>query len=220
MPEFSLIIPAFNEEKYLGETLRSVKRQTFKDYEIIVIANGCTDQTVKIAKEFTQKVFDLKKKGVCLAKNFGLNKSKGKIIIFLDADTQLEKNALEIIHQEFQDPAIVFGTLKMKSELPKLRFKFFSFFKNLCLNYFYHGSNGVIICRREIAEKNPFRQDLFPLQIRDFIKKADKYGRYKFIDQALAVTSLRRYQSLGFTKIIFYWIKKRLGSKEGYKEIR
>ena len=50
MLKFSIIIPANNEEKYIEKTINSIKEQSFKDYEIIVVANGCTDNTAEIVK--------------------------------------------------------------------------------------------------------------------------------------------------------------------------
>ena len=55
----SIIIPACNEENYIKDSLDSISMQDYKDYEIIVVCNGCTDKTEAIAKKYTKKVFNL-----------------------------------------------------------------------------------------------------------------------------------------------------------------
>ena len=56
----SVIIPAYNEEKYIEKTLKSIKKQNFKHYETIVVCNGCTDNTKDIAKRYADKVLVIK----------------------------------------------------------------------------------------------------------------------------------------------------------------
>ena len=95
--EVSVIIPVYNAEKYIGQTLESVLRQTFQDYEIIIINDGSTDDSYSIAKTYQQrneniiKIFGHKgesNRGVAVSRNLGIKKSHGRFIAFLDADDQ------------------------------------------------------------------------------------------------------------------------------------
>lgn len=87
----SIIIPAYNAEKYILETINSVINQTFKDWELIIIDDGSTDKTANIVKEFCENdkrinYYYQKNSGVSVARNFGMSKAKGEYIAFLDAD--------------------------------------------------------------------------------------------------------------------------------------
>src|SRR3989344_4702815 len=93
-PKISLIIPAYNEEKYIGECLKSViENSDGKFHEIIVVDNGSTDRTTEIARGFSCiKVVHEKLKGTNRARERGLRESTGDLIAFIDADTQLHSN--------------------------------------------------------------------------------------------------------------------------------
>ena len=83
---FSIIIPAHNAENHIRKALDSIKSQTFKDYELIVICDSCTDNTQKIAEEYgaiTERV-GYGRDG--LTRNRGLAKAKGDWVLFMDDD--------------------------------------------------------------------------------------------------------------------------------------
>lgn len=102
-PVVSIVIPAFNEEKYLPKCLESLKKQNFDlPYEIIVVDNNSTDNTAKIAKDNGAKVFFEKNRGVCFARQKGTEKAKGKIIVSTDADCFFPENWLLNIYKAFQ----------------------------------------------------------------------------------------------------------------------
>src|SRR5437899_400561 len=86
----SVIIPAHNEQDYLGRTLDSLKRQNYPRFEVIVVANGCTDATAEVARDHCDRLIDLSQKSLGVARNLGARMAKGEILVFLDADTRLE----------------------------------------------------------------------------------------------------------------------------------
>ena len=71
----SIIIPALNEEKVIERTLKSIQNSEYKNYETIVVANGCTDKTVEKSK-LANRIIVTKKKGVSRARNLGAKKQK------------------------------------------------------------------------------------------------------------------------------------------------
>jgi glycosyltransferase involved in cell wall biosynthesis len=111
MIKISVIIPAFNEEKFLGNCLLSLKEQDFKDFEIIVVDNNSTDRTSEIAKKFGAILISEKKQGVAFDRNKGAKIANGEILVFTDADTILPKNWLSRIKEEFEEDKelIAFG---------------------------------------------------------------------------------------------------------------
>jgi len=89
MPKFSIIIPLYNKEAHIIDTLESVFKQTFTDYEVIVVNDGSTDNSLQLVTELKRKnlfVFNNKKQGVSQARNFAMQQAKGDYFAFLDAD--------------------------------------------------------------------------------------------------------------------------------------
>jgi glycosyltransferase involved in cell wall biosynthesis len=102
-PQISVVIPAYNEEKFLRDCLLSVKKQHVSvPYEIIVVNNNSTDATAKIAREEGVRVFDEPEKGLAFARQKGLDAAKGELLVYLDADVRLPAGWLEKIYTYFQ----------------------------------------------------------------------------------------------------------------------
>lgn len=87
-PLVSVIIPTRNEEKNIGRLLESVKKQSYKNIEVIVVDNTSVDTTTKIANKFTSKVYSRGPERSA-QRNYGAEKSQGKLLLFLDADMEL-----------------------------------------------------------------------------------------------------------------------------------
>ena len=111
---FSLIIPAYNSEKYISNCIQSILSQNFskKKYEIIVINDASKDKTRKICNEFKKKKFikvlnNNKNQGVASSRNLAIKSASGKYVIFVDSDDTLKKNSLkdisEILHNDEVD---------------------------------------------------------------------------------------------------------------------
>lgn len=121
-PFFSIVIPAYNTAKMLPACLESLISQTETDFEIIIVDDGSTDNTREIIEHYAViedriTLLHQPNSGVSSARNLGLSLAKGKYILFVDSDDELETKALEIIKEKAQsDPdAVWFGFLKRKS---------------------------------------------------------------------------------------------------------
>jgi len=94
LPLVSVIIPTKNSEEFLVDCLESIKKQTYKDVEIIVVDNNSTDRTKKLASKYTKLVFN-KGPERSAQRNFGAIKSTGDYLLFIDSDMELSKKAVE-----------------------------------------------------------------------------------------------------------------------------
>lgn len=97
----SVVIPAFNEEKYIERALESVTNQITAPDEIIVVNNNSTDKTVKIAEKFGVTIISEKEQGMIPTRNRGFNTAKHDIIARIDADVQVPQNWIKIIKENF-----------------------------------------------------------------------------------------------------------------------
>jgi len=105
---FSIIIPTYNVEKYIKRCINSIKNQTYKSYEVIIVDNNSKDQTMKIIKENINEDIKVITKNDTIgpggARNAGLDIAKGEYIIFLDADDYLNnENVLEKLNNTIGD---------------------------------------------------------------------------------------------------------------------
>lgn len=107
MPKFSIIVPAYNMEKYIKRTLDSIKKQTFKDYEVIVIDDGSTDKTVEVAKTAKVKVIEHKHAGLSVVRNAAIKEAKGDYIVMLDSDDWWDKDLLKKLDESSKNDADV-----------------------------------------------------------------------------------------------------------------
>lgn len=99
----SVIIPAYNEEKYLGATLERLTNQTLAPYEIIVVDNNSSDRTVEIAKKFSVKIISEKRQGLSFARNKGFSEASGDIILRTDSDSTAPKDWIERVARVFEE---------------------------------------------------------------------------------------------------------------------
>lgn len=103
----SVVIPVYNEEKYIAACLESLLKQTDPADEIIVINNNSTDDSVKIIKRYPVRILNEKKQGMTFARNKGFNLAQFPIIARTDADTILPPNWIKRIKKGFADEKLV-----------------------------------------------------------------------------------------------------------------
>lgn len=104
MAKVSVIIPAYNSEQFIAETLDSLVNQTLKDIEVIIVNDGSTDGTQEIVDAYCEK-YDIFKSyikengGVSKARNYGLERATGEYVVFLDADDTYTEKSLEAFYE-------------------------------------------------------------------------------------------------------------------------
>lgn len=103
MYKISVIIPVYNVSEYLDECLTSVINQNYPNYEIIIVNDGSTDNSLEIAKKYQKKhkqlikLYDKENGGLSSARNYGIKKSTGDYLLFVDSDDYILPNCLEVI---------------------------------------------------------------------------------------------------------------------------
>lgn len=103
----SIIIPMYNEARSLTNMLESLLKQTYQDFEVLMINDGSTDETGKVALAFTEKdvrfqYLEQENKGVSAARNLGIAHSEGEYIAFFDADDHVDPKYLEIMLKPYE----------------------------------------------------------------------------------------------------------------------
>lgn len=118
MPKVSIIMPVYNKEKYIENTLNTICSQTYVDWELIVVNDGSTDESLAIIQNYAEKnkkisVYTQKNSGVSSARNLGLNKACGEWIWFIDADDVPEQGFLKkAMLYDSSDISIIVGNYK------------------------------------------------------------------------------------------------------------
>ena len=113
-PKLSVVVPAHNEEEYIGSCIEALLNQTVRPHEIIIVDNNSTDKTAEIARRYEDiVVIEEKKQGIFYARNAGFNAASGDIIVRTDADSLVSPNWLQSVvdHYENNNPAAVTGSL-------------------------------------------------------------------------------------------------------------
>lgn len=104
MTKISIIITVYNSEKYIEKCLKSIKEQTLKDFEVIIINDGSKDKTKNKIEKFLDdkrfKLYNRKNHGIGASRNFGIKKVKSDYVMFLDSDDYIEKDTLEVLYNK------------------------------------------------------------------------------------------------------------------------
>ena len=102
MPVISVVIPVYNKEKFIENTIYSVLNQTLSDFELIIVDDSSTDKSLSIIdsiKDKRIKTYSIKNSGVSKSRNYGVEKSTSNLIAFLDADDLWKNNHLEQLYK-------------------------------------------------------------------------------------------------------------------------
>lgn len=200
----SIIIPAYNEEKFLPKLLGCIQNQTYKDYEVIVADADSKDKTKQIAKKLGCKVV---KGGLPAAgRNNGAKAAKGDIFLFLDADIQISqnflKNSLKDIGERNLDVAGCYIKPLSSSVLDGIFFAIFNFW-TFCTQFFYpNASGGGIFCKKQLHKKiNGFDETIKLSEDMDYVKRCGKLGKFRILKGTMAYVSMRRFEKEGRLKV-------------------
>ena len=169
----SVIVPVYNVEEYLEECLDSIKNQTFKDFEVILVNDGSTDNSQEICELYCDQdcrfcLINQENKGQSIARNIGVAESKGKFIVFIDSDDIVRVDLFDQLMNYMSDEIDIVECDKtehiqyLNEKGKDIQVKEFDSNEALykCFNHAVSWSPVAKLYRREIVEKIPFLEKL------------------------------------------------------------
>jgi len=219
--KLSIIIPTYNEEKYLPKLLYSIKEQEFKEYEIIVADAGSRDNTREIASSNGCKVIN---GGLpAIGRNNGAKISKGKYLLFLDSDVVLSAGYLESAVNEFEEKELGIAITQIlplsDKNVDKALHKFANFFMKRVESIKPHGAGcyGILTTKKLHDEVNGFDERLDFGEDSDYIERIAKISTFKVLRNPRLLVSTRRLQEEGIKDLAFKYTKSTIYDFRGKK---
>lgn len=209
VPLFTIIVPLFNAEKYISNTVESIRRQQFRDFEALIIDDGSSDRSVSACEEAVAGddrflIFKEKNKGVSAARNQGIRYARGKYILFVDSDDYIDDQMLQryysILSRESYDMiicgmafdferngAIIKSTHKRCNDLSLQISDLGRYFEVLFQNNYLTSSCNKLIAKRVIDESNLlFNERISNYEDYDFsLRVLSKCEKIKIIEDEL-----------------------------------
>ena len=216
-PGVSVVIPARNEQGYLEEAIRSVRRQSIP-VEVVVVENGSSDGTAAIARRMADRVVERDAPlGYSRARNLGAAAAGRDWLVFLDADSRMGPGALEAIFAHALRGE--FGTVLGRPDRRGLGYWIFFASKNLWhrLGLYKGALGGLLFCDAELFRRiRGFDENLAIDEIHEFSRRARASGgRYVLATNGHAITSMRRFADVGLMRSLWYWCCLRFGISSG-----
>lgn len=224
----SVVIPAFNEEKYVKECLLSlVKQKTTSQFEVLVVDNNSADSTVKIVNTFKNRlnlrVIMEKKQGRGAARARGFRQSRGEIILSTDADAILPADWLETLTSNLGGEIVATTTSCKTLDLGPLKNTIFNFVQpttailyRLIFGHFWLAGFSFAIKRAAYLASGGFNPNLQSLEDADLAFRVSRLGKIKFINKPV-IFSGRRFKGgllSGLFQYVHVFIKAYLLEKE------
>lgn len=205
----SIIIPTFNEEKYLPKLLTSLKKQTTPPKEIIVSDAYSLDGTRKVAKSFGAKIVN---GGLpSLGRNLGAKIATQPLLLFLDADVVLppyflEKTVAEMAERKL-DITSCFLSPRSSVKIDKFLFRFANQYMRLTQKFHPHIPGFCIFVKKQLHNDiNGFDESIILAEDQDYVKRAKKVGKFSYLKSYKIPVSVRRLTKDGRMRITLTYI--------------
>jgi len=201
----SVIIPAYNEEKYIGACLESLKNQDVQPDEVIVIDNNCTDKTVEIAQKYNVKIIKQPIQGMIPARDMGFENANYEILVRCDSDSIAPKDWIKNIKENFEKEDLIgiFGPgVFYDSKLPKpfviAFFNTYFFLGKIILGHeMLLGSNMAITKKSwDLVKDKTCKLDNIVHEDLDIAIHVGKLGRIKYDKKIANRISARRFRNI------------------------
>lgn len=206
----SIVIPAYNEEKYIGDTLFSLlksEQKTDINYEVILVDNNSTDKTAEVAKKFAEgmdlRIIKEPSQGRGAARARGFKEAKGEIILSADADTIFHKNWVEELKNNLKGEVVAVTTPCKIVDSTAINNAIFNFIQpimmvlyRIFLGHFWLSGFSFGILKSVYEKSGGFDTSLQAQEDLDLSFRVAKLGKIKFINNPVIFSSRRFKQGL------------------------
>ena len=197
----SIIIPTFNEEAYIEETLQSILALP-NNYELIVVDGGSTDQTLTLLSGYPNiQIHQLEKAERAAQMNFGARMAQGQYLLFLHADTIICPSCLEVLERHLAQSHIIGGSYTLRFDASTWPYRVLGFFTQFNSPFWTLGDQGIFV-KKHIFDQIGGYTSIPILEDLDLQLRLRKRGEFIKISKVIT-TSARRYQQNGLWKELF-----------------
>jgi glycosyltransferase involved in cell wall biosynthesis len=229
--DFSIVIPAFNEEKYIESTLKSIRSQKFDgNYEIIVADDSSEDNTVKIAEKYADRVVVHERGSISYGRQKGAEQARYPAIAFTDADTQVAPDWLAQLSASLEQPDVVgvHGQLMplngnaVETNFCRYVLPPYSAFMVGIRQPSVPGANFAVT-KKAFEKVGGFNTKLITAEDVELCKRVKKEGRFLFNRDAVVYVSTRRVREWGYLRVVSFHVSNSvkilvLGKADTYYE--
>lgn len=217
-PFFSVIIPTLNEARYLPRLLTALSKQTYKDFEIIVVDAHSEDKTGEVVKEFALQspdihCIDSHKCNLPFQRNLGAKEARGEFLVFFDADVVIPAEFLEKIHQVIVSRKLSFLTTWIKTAGCQICDQLILTLLNIGVELSIiigkpHVYGPNIIVRQDIFSKvKGYNENITLGEDYDFSLRVYQAGyRLAVLKDPRWTMSMRRFYTQGRLKVLYQWM--------------
>lgn len=203
--KISVVIPAHNEQEFIGKTLLSFTRQTHQPHELIVVCDSCTDDTQEIADQLGAKTIEVSHRSISATRNSGYQISTGDIIIFQDADSVPAKNYLENIAWAYEQ-GVQYGAAKLVPETDNSLNVYRLYAMNLLsrVRGVFYGSS-LFVTRKLLDRVGIYDPQIPWAEDIDITNRLRKFGKakWKLLKNTSVRYSERKFIKNGYVKEMF-----------------
>jgi glycosyltransferase involved in cell wall biosynthesis len=205
--KFSVVIPAYNAEKYISETLDSVQGQTYRNYEVVITDDGSTDNTSEIIKNYFKnfpgthyKLIKQRNKGIGGARNSAVKETEGDFVAFLDADDKWSNEKLETVYdyiERHSDVDLICHNeylVKDGKVISKLNYGPFRNYSYLLFRRNCISTSAVVVRRNKLFEAGLFSENIDFNGVEDYELwlRLSKICKIEYLPEALGKYTIQR----------------------------
>jgi len=203
-PEISVIVATVNEEKLVGSSLKVLRRQSFSDFEVVVVDGGSEDGTVAEAAHHADRVVILNRKGRQHQENVGAIGAKGDILLFLHADASMHRDTLRRVHERVRMENVIGGGCILFYRSAKFRYRVLEGLRHLSARALgIYGINGFFARRDVFFAIGMFDEDRLEEAVAAS-PRIRRLGRTVRLNLPI-VASPRRFEKRGFVQTTVLW---------------